>query len=240
MHPLLKDLLVLDIETVSSHKAFEDLSPDMQEHWTRKSSFLKNEESLPTDQMYFDRAAIYAEFGRIIVIGMGIFYKEDEAIKFKVKSIASDSERELLEKFLSILKKFDQDNLRLCGHNGKEFDFPYICRRLIVHGLEIPWSLDLGGKKPWEVNHVDTMELWKFGDRKSFTSLKLLTDLLQIPSSKSDLDGSKVNETYYDGKNGLENIEKYCRGDVVATAQLYLRLNNLPLVSPENIVQSNE
>jgi len=179
-------------------------------------------------------------FGKIVVIGMGLFYKEGEVVKFKVKSLASHDERKLLEDFVTIIKKFDQDNLRLCGHNGKEFDFPYICRRLIVHGIDIPWALDLGGKKPWEVNHVDTMELWKFGDRKSFTSLKLLTDLLQIPSSKSDLDGSKVNQTYYGNQSGLKSIETYCRGDVVATAQLYLRLNNLPLISPENIIQSNE
>jgi hypothetical protein len=240
MHPLLKNVLVLDIETVSAYPDYRDQSVDMQEHWNRKSSFLRNEDERSTDELYFDRAAIYAEFGKIIVIGLGLFFNEGDTTKLKVKSLANNDERQLLTDFVQVLRKFDQDNLKLCGHNGKEFDFPYICRRLIVHGIDIPWALDLGGKKPWEVNHIDTMELWKFGDRKSFTSLKLLTDLLQIPSSKSDLDGSKVNDTYYNEKHGLKKIENYCKGDVVATAQLYLRLNNLPLINPEHIIQSNE
>jgi uncharacterized protein YprB with RNaseH-like and TPR domain len=240
MHPLLKNILVLDIETVAAHPTYDVQSAEMQEHWNRKSSFLRNEDEKPSEQMYEDRAAIYAEFGKIIVIGMGIFYKEDEAYKFKVKSLANSDEKQLLLDFVDVIRKFDQDNLKLCGHNGKEFDFPYLCRRLIVNQIEIPWALDLGGKKPWEVNHIDTMELWKFGDRKNFTSLKLLTDLLQIPSSKTDLDGSKVNETYYKEKDGLKKIATYCRGDVLATAQLYLRLNNLPLIEPQNITNSNE
>lgn len=240
MHPLLKHVLVLDIETASATQDYSDQTEDMQAHWDRKSSFLRNENELSSDEMYNDRAAIYAEFGKIITIGFGAFYMEDGKTKFRVKSIAYDDEKKILEEFVAIIQKFDQDNLRLCGHNGKEFDFPYLCRRLIVNKIEIPWALDLGGKKPWEVNHIDTMELWKFGDRKSFTSLKLLTDLLEIPSSKSDMDGSKVNHTYYHEKGGLKKIETYCRGDVVATAQLYLRLNNLPLMEEKDIAITNE
>lgn len=236
MHPLLKHVLVLDIETASGFKSFKELSPDMQAHWERKSSFLRNEGELTPDEMYTDRAAIYAEFGKIITIGFGAFFKEKGETKFRVKTLASVDEKQLLSDFVNIIRKFDQDNLKLCGHNGKEFDFPYLCRRMIVNSIEIPWALDLGGKKPWEVNHIDTMELWKFGDRKNFTSLKLLTDLLGIPSSKTDLDGSKVNATYYEEDNGLMKIETYCRGDVVATAQLYLRLNNLPLLGEKDII----
>ncbi len=236
MHPLLKHVLVLDIETASGFKEFTDLSPEMQQHWERKSSFLRNQDELSPDEMYSDRAAIYAEFGKIITIGFGAFFKEKDQTKFRIKTLASDDEKQLLTVFVDIIRKFDQDNLKLCGHNGKEFDFPYLCRRMIVNNIEIPWALDLGGKKPWEVNHIDTMELWKFGDRKNFTSLKLLTDLLGIPSSKTDLDGSKVNATYYEEDNGLQKIETYCRGDVVATAQLYLRLNNLPLLGEKDII----
>lgn len=239
MHPLLRNVLVLDIETASGYKKFSELSPKMQQHWERKSSFLRNEEERSVNEMYDDRAAIYAEFGKIITIGFGAFFKENGKIKFRVKTLASDDEKKLIEEFVSIIQKFDQDNLKLCGHNGKEFDFPYLCRRMVVNNIEIPWALDLGGKKPWEVNHIDTMELWKFGDRKNFTSLKLLTDLLDIPSSKTDLDGSKVNSTYYGESDGLEKIETYCQGDVVATAQLYLRLNNLPLLESEDIIYTN-
>lgn len=240
MNPILKNVLVLDIETVSGFKEFNSLSDEMKAHWDRKASFLRNLEGLESAEMYEDRAAIYAEFGRIITIGFGGFFLEKGRTKFRIKSLANDDEKELLNEFVHIVKKFDQDNLKLCGHNGKEFDFPYLCRRLVVNHIEIPWALDIGGKKPWEVNHIDTMELWKFGDRKNFTSLKLLTDLLAIPSSKTDLDGSKVGHTYYEEQDGLKKIETYCRGDVVATAQLYLRLNNLPLLEEEDIIISNE
>lgn len=235
MHPLLKHILILDIETASGFKEYKDLSSEMREHWERKSTFMRNEDEKSADELYHDRAAIYAEFGKIITIGIGAFYKEDGRYKLRIKSFASRDEKRLLEEFISVIVQFDQDSLKLCGHNGKEFDFPYLSRRMIVNQLDIPWALDLGGKKPWEVNHIDTMELWKFGDRKNYTSLKLLTDLLGIPSSKSDLDGSKVNATYYNDEEGLSKIETYCQGDVAATAQLYLRLNNLPLLEEKDI-----
>lgn len=235
MHFLLRNLLILDIETVSAYPSYEDQSESLQAHWDKKVSFLKNEEEKSSEKLYFDHSAVYAEFGKIITIGMGIFTTEGDKLKFRVKSIADDDEKELLEEFRKIIDKFDQANLKLCGHNAKEFDFPYLCRRMIVNRIPIPWSMDLGGKKPWEVHHIDTMELWKFGDRKNFTSLKLLSDLLEIPSSKNDLDGSKVNTTYYHEEGGLKKIAAYCQGDVIATAQLYLRLNSLSLLSPDDI-----
>ena len=240
MHPSLKSLLVLDIETVSAFPNHGDQPESLQSHWDRKASFLRNQEEKSSDELYFDQSAIYAEFGKIITVGMGFFAEEESELKFRVKSIASDDEKELLEEFMVIVNKFDQDNLKLCGHNAKEFDFPYLCRRMVVNRIPIPWSMDLSGKKPWEVHHIDTMELWKFGDRKNFTSLKLLSDLLEIPSSKNDMDGSKVNTTYYNEKEGLKKIETYCQGDVIATAQLYLRLNDLPLLSPDDITNTNE
>ena len=235
MHPLLKHVLILDIETASGVKEYNEMTPEMRAHWDRKSSFLRNEEEKSSDELFDDRAAIYAEFGKIVTIGIGAFFTEGGTNKLRVKSFSNHDEKSLLKDFIEVITKFDQDSLRLCGHNGKEFDFPYLSRRMIVNQLEIPWALDLGGKKPWEVNHIDTMELWKFGDRKNFTSLKLLTDLLGIPSSKSELDGSIVSSTYYGEEDGLQRIETYCRGDVVATAQLYLRLNNLPLLGDEDI-----
>ncbi len=240
MNPLLRNLLILDIETVSAYPNHGELSESLQAHWNRKASFLRNLEEKSNDELYFDRSAIYAEFGKIITIGMGLFTEEKSGMKLRVKSIAGDDEKKILEEFITIINKFDQDNLKLCGHNAKEFDFPYLCRRMVVNRIPIPWSMDLSGKKPWEVHHIDTMELWKFGDRKNFTSLKLLSDLLEIPSSKDDLDGSKVNTTYYNEKEGLKKIETYCQGDVIATAQLFLRLNDLPLLSPDNITNTNE
>lgn len=231
-----QDFLIIDIETVSGNENVEQLPPALQKHWERKAGFIRNPEEKAPDELYNDRAAIYAEFGKIIVIGMGFYHEQKGRPALRVKSIASKDEKKLLTEFKNFIEsKFDQDNLKLCAHNGKEFDFPYLCRRMLINDIKIPWSLNMTGKKPWEVNHIDTMELWKFGDWKSFTSLDLLTTIFEIPSSKKELDGSMVTKTYYEEKDGLKKIEEYCQKDVVATAQLYLRLNNLPLIDPDQI-----
>ena len=231
-----QDFLVIDIETVSGNENIENLSPQLQNHWNRKAEFIRNPEEKTAKELYEDRAAIYAEFGKVIVIGLAIYHERKGKPAMRVKSMASHDEKELLTEFKNFIEgKFDQENLRLCAHNGKEFDFPYLCRRMLINDIKIPWSLNLAGKKPWEINHIDTMEMWKFGDWKSFTSLDLLTSIFEIPSSKTDMDGSMVTKTYYQETDGLKKIEEYCRRDVIATAQLYLRLNNLPLIEAKQI-----
>ncbi len=236
MHNHFQDFLIIDIETVSGNENVEELAPALYKHWERKAGFMRNDEHRTPEELYSDRAAIYAEFGKIIVIGMAIFHEDNGKPAMRVKSISSNNEKELLTDFKNFIEsKFDQDNLRLCAHNGKEFDYPYLCRRMLINDIKIPWSLNMTGKKPWEVNHIDTMELWKFGDWKSFTSLDLLTNIFGIPSSKTELDGSMVTKTYYKEKDGLKKVEEYCQKDVIATAQLYLRLNNLPLIEPDQI-----
>ncbi|MEP1096728.1 MAG: 3'-5' exonuclease [Cyclobacteriaceae bacterium] len=240
MRELTQDFLIIDIETVSGNENIEHLSPELKKHWERKTGFLRNTEQKTPEELYTDRAAIYAEFGKIIVIGLAIYHENKGEPALRVKALSNDNERELLLEFKNFIEgKFDQDNLKLCAHNGKEFDFPYLCRRMLINDIKIPWSLNMSGKKPWEINHLDTMELWKFGDWKSFTSLDLLTTIFEIPSSKKDLDGSMVTKTYYKENEGLKRIEEYCKRDVVATAQLYLRLNNLPLIAQDqiNIIQ---
>lgn len=231
-----QDFLIIDIETVSGNEDIEKLSPALKKHWERKAGFIRNADDKTPEELYQDRAAIYAEFGKVIVIGIGFYHELKGKPALRVKSLASHDEKGLLTEFKDFIEsKFDQDHLKLCAHNGKEFDFPYLCRRMLINDIKIPWSLNLAGKKPWEINHVDTMELWKFGDWKSFTSLDLLTTIFAIPSSKKDLDGSMVTKTYYGVKDGLSKIEEYCRKDVIATAQLYLRLNNLPLIDSDQI-----
>ncbi|MDA0194864.1 MAG: 3'-5' exonuclease [Bacteroidetes bacterium] len=231
----LKNLLIIDIETVSNFKEYSEMPERLQQLWDKKAYLLKNEDNQNSQDLYWSRAAIYAEFGRIIVISIGYFYsKENELVSLRVKSLSSHSEKELLEEFVSLLDSFDQTILTLCGHNGKEFDFPYLCRRLSVHQIPLPTVLDTSSKKPWEVNHIDTMEMWKFGDRKNFTSLDLLTAIFEIPSSKSDIDGGMVNQVYYN-EDGLDRIAKYCTNDVIATAQLYLRMKFLPLIREDSI-----
>ncbi len=236
MHHNFQEFLVIDIETVSGSEDIEKISPELKKHWKKKASLIPNPDQKTPEDLYFDRSAIYAEFGKIIVIGMAIYFEWKGQPAMRVKSIASHNEEELLLEFKNFIEaNFDQDNLKICAHNGKEFDFPYLCRRMLINDIKIPRSLNMAGKKPWEVNHIDTMELWKFGDWKSFTSLDLLTTIFNIPSSKKDMEGSMVTKTYYEEKDGLQKIAEYCQKDVIATAQLYLRLNNLPLIEDEFI-----
>lgn len=237
MDSRLKNLLILDIETVAQTCDFADLQPDLQKHWERKASFLRNEEEFSIDELFENKAGIYAEFGKVITVAFGIFHEKAGELGIRVKSFSNHDEQQLLTDIKTFLEtKFDPELLRLCAHNGKEFDFPYLSRRMLIHGLKLPYVLDNAGKKPWEVNFLDTLEMWKFGDRKNYTSLDLLTTIFDIPSSKSDMDGSMVNKVYYSDKDGLDKITKYCERDVVATAQLFLKINALPIVKKENII----
>ena len=164
------NLLILDIETVRSHKRYEEMPERLQSQWNRKASFLKNEEELTPAELFADRGGIYAEFGKIVSISAGFFTHNGPDLTLRIKSFYNENETQLLQDFVDLLEKFDSQKLTLCAHNGKEFDFPYLSRRLLVNGMKLPYVLDTGGKKPWEVNHIDTMEMWKFGDWKSYTS----------------------------------------------------------------------
>jgi len=207
-----------------------------KKQWERKASLLKNDDNLSSEELYYDRAAIYAEFGKIICIAVGLFTRvEEDRPGLRVKAFSGHDEKEILLEFKDLMEiKLDKQNLILCAHNGKEFDFPYLCRRFLVNEIDIPNVLNISGKKPWEVQHFDTMEMWKFGDRKSYTSLDLLASLFNIESSKVGIDGSMVNKVYYEEKD-LDKITTYCKQDVVVTANLLLKLNMKPALEPELI-----
>lgn len=226
----LQNLMVIDIETVPQYSSYEQLPPHFQKLWAAKTQYQRKEES--PDEFY-ERAGIWAEFGKIICISAGVFTKE-KPMGFRVKSFAGHDERDLLQRFSKMLCN-QPTNLLLCAHNGKEFDFPYICRRMLINGVRIPPQLEISGKKPWEINHLDTMELWKFGDYKSFTSLSLLCAIFEIPTPKDDIDGSMVGQVYWID-NELERICIYCQKDVVATAQLLRRFRGEELIGEDNIV----
>lgn len=231
----LKDILFIDVETVAQQSDFEKVDERLQKQWEQKSSYFKNEKERTPAELYVDRAGIYAEFGKIVCISFGGFYEEEGEIKFRASSVCGDDEKDLLVDFVNIIQKHRaKDKLLLCAHNGKEFDFPYICRRLIVNGITLPNILQLAGKKPWNIPHLDTLEMWKFGDYKNFTSLELLATLFDIPSSKSEIDGSMVNDTYYIDKD-LPKITRYCVADVVVLAQLYLKMNAVEAIPEGNI-----
>lgn len=229
-----ENILFLDIETVPEVENFNDLSEEKQELFALKTQYQRKEEFSAKD--FYDRAGIWAEFGKIVCISVGYFTNFDTIErKFRVTSFYG-KEIQLLEDFKNLLDKhFNKPQHILCGHNGKEFDFPYMARRMIIHQISLPEKLNLFGKKPWEIPHMDTMELWKFGDYKHFTSLKLLTSILGIPSPKDDISGSEVGEVYYKEKN-IERIVTYCEKDTIAVAQLLLRFNNQPLIGELDIV----
>lgn len=227
----LHKVFVIDIETVPQYQNFEDLSPALQELWAHKTQHQRKVEQSPAQ--FYERAGIWAEFGKIICISIGFFHQVDGLLQFRVSSMYGDNELEIVEKFSALLKKQPKDQL-LCAHNGKEFDFPYLCRRMLINGIPIPPQLQVAGKKPWEINHLDTMELWKFGDYKNYTSLNLLATILNIPTPKDDIDGSMVKKVYYEDKN-LQRIVTYCQKDVITTAQILLRFKGLASISAENI-----
>jgi DNA polymerase elongation subunit (family B) len=232
----LEKVLFLDIETVAQQSEFSKLSDDFKAHWEKKASFIGKEDETTEDT--YERAGIYAEFGKIVCISVGFINIENEEKKLRIKSFANDDEAILINNFFELLNShYNNREALLCAHNGKEFDFPYIARRALVNGINIPEILDLAGKKPWEVNHLDTLQLWKFGDYKHYTSLSLLTTIFNIPTPKDDIDGSMVNQVYWKDKD-LKRIATYCEKDVIALTQLFLKFKNDSLVKQENIIIS--
>ena len=229
----LSDILFLDIETVPEVEHFSELDNTKQSLWEAKSQYQRKEEF--TAEEFYPRAGIWAEFGKIICISVGFFNLQNNARSFRIRSFSGD-EKDLLLAFKDlVIAHFSKTKHLLCAHNGKEFDFPYIARRMIINGIELPNKLNLFGKKPWEVPHLDTMELWKFGDYKTFTSLKLLANVLDIPSPKDDIDGSDIYEVYYSEKN-IERIISYCEKDTITVAQVLLRLRGEPLLTVNEII----
>jgi len=231
----LTQYLFLDIETVPQVYEFDKLSGKEKELFEKKMRF-KIKEGQTIKDLY-EQAGILAEFGKIIVISAGFFVKNDTS-EFRIKSFASDDEKTLLENFSQLLNStyFQRNDLKLCAHNGKEFDFPYIARRMIINRLALPQQLAVHGKKPWETPFCDTMELWRFGDYKHYTSLELLTHIFDIPSPKTDIEGKDVARVYYE-ENNLERIKEYCENDVIAVAQIMLRYMGRDYLKDKNILK---
>jgi 3'-5' exonuclease len=220
----LGDILFLDIETAPLKMEFRDLSKIEQEMWKNKTLYIQEKEGKSAEEVY-EKAGIYAEFGKIICISTAYLSQgESGLVNLKVKSYYGDNEQEILKNFaLEINKNKAKNQLKLCGHNSKEFDIPYICRRMIINNISLPGTLSIQGKKPWEINHIDTMEMWKFGDYKHYTSLQLLANILGLKTPKDDISGSDVARVYWKEKD-LERIRIYCEKDTVTVAQVYLRM----------------
>lgn len=228
------NILFLDIETAPQHPGFDGLSETMKALWEKKSSYFRKENETASD--VYQRAGIYAEFGKIVCISMGVFDVKEGLKKLRIKSLFGEDEKKILDDFANILNShISRKNLVLCAHNGKEFDFPYIARRMLIHGIHLPGVLDVAGKKPWETCFLDTMELWRFGDYKHYTSLELLAAVFGIASPKDEIDGSMVAKVYWDEKDH-EKIARYCEKDVITIAQVYLKYKGEELVKDDEIV----
>lgn len=227
----IEDVLFLDIETVPEASSYELLDPIMKALWDKKSKQFRSTEQAASD--VYQRAGIYSEFGKIICISVGVI-KDKNPFSLRLKSFYGHEERKILSDFSDMISKFSKagKDVLLCAHNGKEFDFPYIARRMIINGLIIPVILDNSGKKPWEIKLLDTMDLWKFGDYKNYTSLDLLTSILGIATPKDDIDGSMVAGIYYAEKD-IERVVRYCEKDVLAIARVLLRFMNLPQIGDD-------
>ncbi|WP_314286335.1 MULTISPECIES: 3'-5' exonuclease [Capnocytophaga] len=234
LHKLnLDDILFLDIETVPLHQQYSELSAEAQMLWEEKTRYQRKEEF--SAEEFYDRAGIWAEFGKIVCISVGYFSFRHQQRTFRVTSFTGE-EKNLLEDFSRLVNEhFSRPNKLFCAHNGKEFDFPYISRRMIINGIEIPQKLQLFGKKPWEIPHLDTMEMWKFGDYKHYTSLKLLAHILGIPSPKDDIDGSEVRNVFYN-EGDIDRIATYCEKDTITVAQILLRFRNDTLLDDDEIL----
>ncbi len=234
----MEDILFLDIETIPLAENLNLLSDDLKKYWLEKAQKIGQEKSELNDEDFFrERGAIFSEFGKIVCISVGILFKNEKGEQsLKIKSFANDDEKIILEDFKQLVEKFfTTSHHTFCGHNIKEFDIPYICRRMIINGIKLPKQLQFQNKKPWEMQLLDTMDFWRFGDYKRYTSLKLLAAVLNVPTPKDDIDGSQVATVYYN-ENNLQRIVTYCEKDVVATVQVWLRLNSKPIVAKENIL----
>ena len=233
----LDKVLFLDIETVPQTYQLDEANEKTKQLFDAKTKFLqKDDKSL--EEVYNERAGIYAEFGKIVCISVGFVHSASTGNQIRLKSFYHDDEETLLKQFKGLLEEhYNSPQSILCGHNAKEFDFPYICRRMLINGISLPNVLNIAGKKPWEIAHLDTMELWKFGDFKAYTSLALLCHVFNIPTPKDDISGADVARVYYEEKD-LERIKVYCEKDVVALVQLFLRMRGNALVDEGEIFYS--
>lgn len=221
-------VLFLDVETVPLVYKYTDLDENVRKLWDTKFRYQQTE----TQETQYQKAGVYAEFAKVVCISVGFFNEKS----FRIKSFFGNDEKQLLQEFSTLLNEhFSRKEYLLCAHNGKEFDFPFLCRRMLINGLKIPKTLNIAGKKPWEVNHLDTTELWKFGDYKNYTSLNLLANIFNIPTPKDDIDGSDVARVYWENKD-LERIATYCQKDVITVAQLLLRFKGEPLIEHSDII----
>jgi predicted PolB exonuclease-like 3'-5' exonuclease len=236
---LLSKILFIDIETVGQKAHYDDLSDVEKKLWDKKASVIQKDEN---PDVVYSKSGIFAEFGKIVCISVGFLSFRSTKPEIRLKSFYGEDESLIIQSFFQLIKNhYNTNDCNLCAHNGKEFDFPYVCRRAIILGIEIPEILQIQDKKPWEVRLLDTLTLWKFGDYKSYTSLELLAYVLSIPTPKDDIDGSMVGEIYWTTKD-LPRIVTYCQKDVITLIKIFLKISGQYSFEEKDfsVVESNE
>lgn len=240
----LSDLLFVDIETAGMVSDYKKLPVELKDLWQIKARQISKNKELTTKegaQLFSEKAGIFSEFARVVCISVGYFtFTKSKISGFRCKSFCGEDEAQILKQFAGLLKKhFNKPNKQgLCGHNIKEFDIPFLCRRFTILGMKVPKLLDISGKKPWQVEHlVDTLVLWRFGDYKNYTSLALLAAVLKIPTPKDDIDGSDIHSVYWEQED-IRRIVTYCEKDVLTVAKVFLRIKNAKL--PKDFVVSSQ
>ncbi|MBK8519085.1 MAG: ribonuclease H-like domain-containing protein [Saprospiraceae bacterium] len=244
----LKRCLFIDIETVSEYPDVDSLPENKRVLWSIKANHIRKsigsrEAEFTDSDLYISKAGIFAEFAKVCCISMGFLHFEDNTpSEVRVKSLAGEDEGRILEDFSRVLVNHynDPENSRICGHNIKEFDIPFLCRRMVINQIRFPPVLDISGKKPWQTSHIlDTMDMWRFGDYKNYTSLDLLAATLNIASPKDDIDGSMVGTIYWKDDD-IDRIVNYCQKDVVSVIQVMMKFAGLPLFSEDSIEYINQ
>lgn len=224
----LKETLFCDIETVTQKSSYDELDSQWKKLWDDQVFRDEDVKALSPAERYQLKANLRAEFGTIVCVSLGaVMFDAQDVPTLYVKSLTGD-EKDILTKFSSATTKYK----RLAAHNGKGFDFGYLSRRFLINGMKIPNVLNTQGKKPWEIENIDTQELWRFGDL-AFPSLELLASVLNIDVGNS-VDGSEINKGYYDGSLTVEQIAEKCAKDVAATARVFVKLND-PTLDINNV-----
>jgi len=228
----IESIIFLDIETVSLFPNLLLADDATKKEWARK--IMKTNPTITPallDDTYKEQAALHPEFSFITCISVGMVKGGKVYIK-NIFGFDHDEERTLeifCETMQKIIEKMERLQPKLCAHFGKGFDYPFISKRMLVHGMTIPNILDSYGKKPWEITNLDTHEIWKMGGFNS-ASLSAIAHAFGIPSPKDDIDGSQVGHVYWvDSK--IDRIATYCAKDVFALINIFRCMQGSPAFS---------
>jgi len=221
-------LLFLDIETVGIEEDLDSLHitfPHLSKMWGETGyDYCKRRypnEDLYSNEMFIKKAALLPEFGKIVCASVGFISPNGQ---IKLDSFVGD-EKDILGNICELFNSVDKLGFKICGHNIKNFDLPYIGKKMLVHGITLPKILPTYNDKPWETKVVDTKEVWGFNSYIGLSSLDLICASLDVESPKNgDLKGDLLHQFYYSEKKDINKIKEYCEKDVEATIKLVKKI----------------